>query len=206
MIYSRPTLIFPDERYLLKIMTERNLEEKAAHFLKDIYRFLYHLCEDPQTAEDLTQETFLRAFRYRSSYNPDFSLKSWLLKIAHNLYRDWLKKNSLRFSIEDPESIPKEISAPAFEERLMERIPDREVLRALKSLPDEFREVVLLRDVEEMSYQEIAEVVNCPLGTVMSRLHRGRNQLGEMLLNFARDRGWTGDTQQSKIRKFPGRN
>ncbi|MCH9027444.1 MAG: sigma-70 family RNA polymerase sigma factor [Proteobacteria bacterium] len=162
-------------------MTERNFEKKAAHFLKDIYRFLYHLCEDPQTAEDLTQETFLRAFRYRSSYNPDFSLKSWLLKIAHNLYRDWLKKSSLRFSIEDPESIPKEVSTPAFEERLMERIPDREVLRAITSLPDEFREVVLLRDVEGMSYQEIAQTMECPVGTVRSRIFRAREAIDKKI-------------------------
>ncbi|MBI4455781.1 MAG: sigma-70 family RNA polymerase sigma factor [Acidobacteria bacterium] len=185
-------------------MNRREFEKAVPTFLEDVHRFLCHLCDDLQTAEDLTQETFLRALRYRSSYNADFSLKSWLLKIAHNAYRDWMRKSNLRLTVEISETPAPEPSTASFEDELLAKVPDEEVVRAVRALPEDFREVVLLRDVEEMTYQEIAEVLHCPVGTVMSRLHRGRNRLSEKLLDWARDRGWARKADKTNVRKFHG--
>jgi len=178
-------------------------EKQAVCYVEDVYRFLHHLCRDPNRAQDLTQDTYLRAFRYQSSYDPSYSVKPWLMKIAHNVYREWLRRTSLELTlpVEDPPAAEPEIAS--FEEDLLERIPGAEILSALRSLPDEYREVVLLRDVEELSYREIAEVLQRPVGTVMSRLSRGRSLLQKKLFNYAKDRGLV-RPESFKLRRFPG--
>jgi len=184
---------------------DATFENKAIRHVEDVHRFLHHLCRDPSATRDLTQETYLRAFRYQSSYDPSYSVKPWLLKIAHNVYRERLRRASLELALPAEALSAAEPEIASFEEELLRRIPDEEVLEALQSLPDEYREAVLLRDVDGLSYREIAEVVGRPIGTVMSRLSRGRSLLQEKLFSYARDRGLT-RSGSAEIRRFRRRS
>lgn len=166
-------------------MNKRKFDRQCTLLLDDVYRFLFHLCGHQQTAEDLTQETFLRARRYRSSLRSDALPKSWLLKIGHNLYRDWLKKSRLVIPL-DAESTREYVSDSTPVEDIFQRIQNQEVRSLLQSLPEDFREVIILQDVHELGYQEIADILDCPIGTVMSRLHRGRNLLERKLRGVLR--------------------
>lgn len=183
---------------------DATFQNETIGYVDDVHRFLLHLCRDASRARDLTQETYLRAFRYRSSYDPSCSLKPWLLKIAHNVYRKWLRQASLELALPGEGLTAAEPEIASFEEELLRRIPDEEVLKALRSLPDEYREAVLLRDVEGLSYRDIAEVVGRPIGTVMSRLSRGRSLLQKKLLTYAQDRGLA--KESSRLVRFGRRS
>lgn len=179
-------------------MKKREFEQRFVHLLDDIYRFLYHLSGNQQIAEDLTHETYFRARRYRSTLKPDRSAKPWLLKIAHNQYRDWLTKNSLQMPLETiaEKDAPSDLDP---EEQFFESVRDDQIRAALRSLPDDFREVVVLRDIHDLSYQEISEVLNCPLGTAMSRLHRARNLLARKLRKLALGRDESEEDPQNLV-------
>ena len=160
-----------------------------------LYNFVFRFVGEPETAEDIVQETFLRAFRKREDYKAIANFSTWLFTIAGNLAKSELRRRKRwrLFSIDrDEESetgldLPDESFRP--DKMTESSITDVQIQRAIGSLSDNYRQVVLLRDVEGLSYQEISEVVNCPVGTVKSRISRARLKLQQKLRNEGRDVG-----------------
>jgi RNA polymerase sigma-70 factor, ECF subfamily len=160
-------------------------EAEALGHLDALYRAALHLTRSPADAEDLVQDTFVKAFRFAGQFERGTNLKAWLFTILHNTYRN--QRRAARRSTVDVDSERVEnTSAPADqwetpEQILMRGTVDADVQAALDSLPDPFRQAVWLRDVEEFSYLEMAQVLDVPVGTVMSRISRGRHFLHERL-------------------------
>lgn len=160
----------------------------------EVYSLLYRLTEDAEEARDLTQETFLRAFRHIDSFRGDADLKTWLYRIAVNQARNrwrWWKRRkkdsiiSLDFSDRDNEEpLSARISSNNErdpEQNLLARERETALLKALKTLKQDFREAVVLRDIEGLSYEEIADTLEISVGTVKSRIARGRLELRKKL-------------------------
>ncbi len=171
--------------------------EDAVPYLDQLYSAALRYTRNPSDAEDLLQETFAKAFDKFHQFRPGTNLKAWLYRILTNTYINTYRKEQRRpdevssdayedFSLYD--RIPSTTSASA-ESKVLERLTDEEVKQALADLPDQFRMAVYLADVEGFSYAEIAEIMGTPIGTVMSRLHRGRSGLQKALYDFARQRG-----------------
>jgi len=176
-------------------------ERVALPHLDALFSFALGLTRDRKDAEDLVQETMLRAFRFFDSYEPETQIKAWLFRILRNTFI-----NRYRAARARPEEIDFEKIEGAYErmvedeflrgrqppdpERaLLDAIPDETIQHAMAALPEEYRSVVTLALVEELSYKEIAAALAIPIGTVMSRLHRGRKHLQRDLLDYARRRG-----------------
>jgi len=159
-------------------------ETEALSFLDALYRTALRMTRSEADAEDLVQETYIRAFRFKDQFTPGTNLKAWLFTILHNTAR-----NRRRDSGRDPVDVDSdrlELSAPADpaatpEEQLLRATMGPDLQAALDALPEAFREAVWLRDVEEFPYAEIAEMLGIPVGTVMSRISRGRRMLYETL-------------------------
>ena len=161
-----------------------DFEGAAMPHFPDLYRTARLLAQNPAEAEDLVQEVYLEAWKSFHRFQSGTNCRAWLFKILfhrlHHFRRRWVKaarEDALVHSSEQ-ESLAAETPIP-------QEIRDEDVLRALSKVPIEFREVVLLADVEEFSYKEIAETMKLPLGTVMSRLSRGRNLLRRELVEVA---------------------
>lgn len=159
------------------------------------------LTRNRQDAEDLLQETYLRAFSHYDSFREGTNLKAWLFRILRNgfinRYRQMkagprevdLERGDTTFEAALEEVTP---AAPTPEDEIVARTLDGDVARALAALPEDFRIVVELADLQDFSYREVAEILDIPLGTVMSRLYRGRRLLEETLLSYGRRRGYFG--------------
>jgi RNA polymerase sigma-70 factor, ECF subfamily len=153
------------------------------------------LTKVPLDAEDLVQDTLVKAVRARAQYQPGTNLKAWLFKILTNTFINKHRRGGIeRVVLDGPDADPLAdgwVSAASMralrdpETQALRPIVEEEVRRALDELPEEFRLAVVLSDVEELSYKEIADVMNCPVGTVMSRLHRGRRLLQKRLYDHA---------------------
>jgi len=164
---------------------------EALELLGPLYGTAVRLTRNPDAAQDLVQDTYLKAFRARGKFQPGTNLKAWLYTILHNTWRN-RRRDRGRMRVEADSDLLDQaveqgadtLSPPADNpETLLLRETLREDLRqALDQLPETFREAVWLRDVEELSYQEIAAVLDIPVGTVMSRLSRGRKQLYNTLM------------------------
>ena len=168
--------------------------KEAIGYLDTLYRGALRLTRDPAQAEDLVQDTYVRALRYQASYQTGTNMKAWLFAIMRNLFWDRFKGGrpdevsldgdgefALYDTLKDPSAMP--------ETEVLDRIAADEVVRAVEKLPELHREVVLLVDVEGFSYKDAAEVLQVPIGTVMSRLHRARRQLQKSLYDYARESG-----------------
>jgi RNA polymerase sigma-70 factor (ECF subfamily) len=160
-----------------------------------LYNFIYRFVGDRETAEDIVQETFLRAFRKRDEYRAIANFSTWLFTIAGNLAKSELRRRKRwrMISAERDEEtdtgmeLPDESARP---DKVAESsIADVQIQNAINSLPNNYRQVILLRDVEGMSYQEISEIVDCPVGTVKSRVNRARLKLQQKLKSEGRDLG-----------------
>lgn len=181
-----------------RTMEDRNrrFEDEALPHLDGMFGAALRLTRNPADAEDLLQETFLRAFAAYHQFSPGTNLKAWLYRILMNTYISAYRKQKRAPQAVSAENI-EDFSlyraiveqSPTPEIEVLERLPDEEVKAALESLPEQFRVAVLLADVEGFSYKEIAEITDVSIGTVMSRLHRGRKALQRALWDFARARG-----------------
>ena len=154
---------------------------------KATYNFAYRLTRNESDASDLTQEAFIRVFRAWRSFKPGTSFLSWIYRIVTNLHRDELRRRKGRYQEEIPESNEPQhfgsgrpLAVQPIEE-YMDGYLSEPVSKALSDLTAEQREIVLLADVEDFSYQEIGEVIGCSVGTVRSRLHRARGQLRKLV-------------------------
>ena len=174
-------------------------ERDVLPLLPNLYAAALRMTRNPADAEDLVQDTYLRAFRGFSGFKEGTNLKAWLYRILTNSFiNTYRKKQRQPQTVEGPDDLDEwylfdklggrnvELSA---ETEVLDRIPDEAVKAALESLPENFRLPVLLADVEGFSYKEIAEIMETPIGTVMSRLHRGRKALQKGLWETAKERG-----------------
>jgi RNA polymerase sigma-70 factor (ECF subfamily) len=172
-------------------------DAEALVHLDAVYRYALSLTRDRSEAEDLTQDTFLRAFRHWDQYTPGTNARAWLFTICRNLFRRRLERQA-REEPTDTDTL-ENLAAAALQaaavpadagERFFDAPELGDVMRKeLENLPEEFREVVILSDLQDQSYADIAAVLGVPLGTVKSRLFRGRRLLQERLVAYARDAG-----------------
>ncbi|GAB3088010.1 sigma-70 family RNA polymerase sigma factor [Corynebacterium aquatimens] len=173
--------------------------DEAMPLLDQLYGGALKMTRNPQDAEDLVQETYLKAFNAFNSFKPGTNLKAWLYRIMTNTYINNYRKKQRRpieTSAEDvtdrqlyTSSSHDSTGLQSAEVEALKNLPDSAIADAMNSLNDDYRMVVYYSDVEGLAYKEIAEVMNIPLGTVMSRLHRGRKQLRELLKDVAQERG-----------------
>jgi len=164
-----------------------SFESEALPFHVDLYRLARWLLRNQAEAEDLVQETFVEALRSFHRFEKGTNCRAWLIRIMyHTLSKRRRDSNRLRVVGDADEQIAETVAA---EPPRSGEVVEEEVLSALKRLPEHYQEVVILSDVEDMSYKEIADALSIPTGTVMSRLHRGRSLLRSELGNYARSLG-----------------
>ena len=172
-----------------KVQTEE-FEAAAVPHLNDLYRTAVHLVRDRTDAQDLVQNVCLQAWKAFHRFEPGTNCRAWLFKILFNEVRHyrrrWLRNKMV------PEGEQPFEETLAYEPSIPEQVRDEDILQALDEIPPEYREVVLLADVHEFAYKEIAETLSIPVGTVMSRLSRGRKQLRLSLANYAKAYGLAG--------------
>ena len=152
---------------------QERFEAEALPHLKSLYGTAYRMTRNAHDAEDLVQETFLRAYRAFEGFTPGTNIRAWLYTILYRVRTDAFRRAGR--SPRTVELIDEGPSVPAPQEALA--AGGEEIVRALDKLPEPFRSAVVLRDVEDFSYQEIARILDVPIGTVMSRIHRGRGLL-----------------------------
>ncbi len=184
------------------VLRER-FEREVLPLLPNLYGAALRLTRNPQDAEDLVQEAYLRAYRGFAGFREGTNLRAWMYRILTNTFINSYRKKQrepVTVAVTDDtadwylyDRIGSSGAEPSAEAEVLERIPDEDVQRALEELPEVFRMAVLLADVEGFSYKEIAEILDIPIGTVMSRLHRGRKALQRALWETVRERGLVAD-------------
>lgn len=180
------------------IYKQREFNVEMIPHMDALYNFAIRLANDPNDAEDLVQDTIVKAYRFFSSYERGTNAKAWLFRILKNSYiNNYRKQSKQPFQVDYDEistyyeSVRSERSDTTDMEEIMYReLLDDEVTRALNKLPEDFRTVVLLCDIEGFTYEEIANMLDVPIGTIRSRLHRGRNLLRTSLSQYASRRGF----------------
>src|SRR5690348_1710946 len=190
--------ITPDARGIAAEARDRvRFEEEALELADQVYRVARHLSNSREDAEELVQETYARAFRSWRSYTPGTNLRAWLLRILTNLNIDRGRRTQRA-----PQTTPLEANdyylydklaeadgGETDEDRVVERLSQDDIVSALSAVPHDFRDVIVLVDIGDFSYQDAAQILDIPIGTVMSRLHRGRRilkrELAESVLEDA---------------------
>jgi RNA polymerase sigma-70 factor (ECF subfamily) len=181
-----------------EIERQIDFKNEAMIHIDALYNYAVRMTGDPEDANDLVQETYLKAYRFFDSFEKGTNCKAWLFRILKNSYINRYRKESKEPDKVDYDEIKEfyhtvkhsSLDSNDMQEKWYGELLDDEVSRALDSLPEDFREVVQLCDIEGFTYEEIANMVDCPIGTVRSRLHRGRKILREKLLEYARYHGY----------------
>ena len=187
-----------------------DFEDSTMPFVDALYNTAYRMTRNAEDAEDLVQETYLKAYRYYDKFTEGTNLKAWLFRILKNTFINSYRKkqsephrsafNDIEDSFESQISSEAQGRLPSPEEDILENVLDEDVQRALDELPEDYRMVVLLADLEGFSYQEIADILDIPPGTVMSRLYRARRRLENEMLSYAREHGYIRSRDPAKMR------
>ncbi|MFY9551357.1 MAG: sigma-70 family RNA polymerase sigma factor [Thermoanaerobaculia bacterium] len=196
-----------------KAVSSWDFNSQVMPFVDSLYNTAYRMTRSAEDAEDLVQETYFKAYKYYDKFEEGTNLKAWLFKILKNTFINNYRKRKL-----EPRSVDFAEIEDSFE-RIVRRdsseqpsdpesdffsgVLDEDVKKALESLPYDYRMVVVLADLEDFSYKEIAEILECPVGTVMSRLYRGRKLLEKALLKYARKHGYIRGAEPTKMRTRP---
>ena len=181
---------------------QADFERDAIPHLNALYSFAMRLCRNRDDAHDLVQETFMKGFRFFDKFEKGTNCKAWLFRILKNTYINQYRKDK-----REPDTVEYDVieefydlirsessESTDLQKKFYDNLLDDEISTALDSLPEAFRTVVILCDLEGMTYEEIAEIIECPIGTVRSRLHRARKMLASQLLGYAKARGF--DTKE----------
>ena len=177
---------------------QREFEREALPHMDVLYNFALRTTGNADDAQDLLQETYLKAFRFWDKYEKGTNIRAWLFRIMKNSYINRYRKETKepdKVDYEDIENFYNTIRADHtdpndLQEKIFNGLLGDEVARALEGIPEDFRTVVILCDIEGLTYEEIAEFIECPIGTVRSRLHRGRKLLQAKLLEYAKNQGY----------------
>jgi RNA polymerase sigma-70 factor (ECF subfamily) len=184
----------PDARRIANDARDRvRFEEDALALSDQVYRVARHLVGSREEAEDLMQETYARAFRSWKSFQPGTNLRAWLLRILTNLNIDRGRRRQRTPDMQPLEEgdyflynrLEESADGPTDEERVVERLSQSDVVSALSDVPHDFRDVVVLVDIGDFTYADAAQILDIPIGTVMSRLHRGRRILKKAMAESA---------------------
>ena len=196
---SEVSTVGPVRQELSDAERQRLFTEQAMPYLDRLYSAALRYTRNHADAEDLVQETFAKAYSKFHQYEQGTNLRAWLYRILTNTYINMYRKRQRR-----PDEYPQEeiddfsmyeqlgLTGRSAESEVLDELTDDEIKQALADLPEQYRMAVYLADVEGFSYKEIAEIMGTPVGTVMSRLHRGRKGLEKALFGYAQERGLTG--------------
>lgn len=184
-----------------EVQKQEDFEDEIIPQLDAMYNFALRLTSDPSDAEDLVQDTIVKAFRFFSSYEKGTNAKAWLFRILKNSYINNYRKKSKQPNQVDYDEVAtfyetiraERTDTSDLEDKMFRDLIDDDITSALDKLPEDFRTVVLLCDIEGFTYEEIANMLDVPIGTIRSRLHRGRNLLKAELLEYAEKRGYRPD-------------
>lgn len=181
-----------------KAIYDEIFEKELVPHIKSLYHFAYRLTNDEDDANDLVQDTYLKGYRFLKSYKKGSNAKAWLFRILKNSFINMYRRTSKepnKMDYEEAEAFlntgkSSHMDTIDMREKVYNNTVGDEVSRALNALPMDFRTVIVLCDIEEFSYEEIAQIIDIPIGTVRSRLHRARQLLREMLLSYATSMGY----------------
>lgn len=181
-----------------EVQKQKDFEDEIIPQLDAMYNFALRLTSDPSDAEDLVQDTIVKAFRFFSSYEKGTNAKAWLFRILKNSYINNYRKQSKQPNQVDYDEVSsfyetiraERTDTSDLENKMFRDLIDDDISNALDELPEDFRTVVLLCDIEDFTYEEIANMLDVPIGTIRSRLHRGRNLLKAQLMDYAENRGY----------------
>lgn len=184
-----------------EVQKQEDFEDEIIPHLDAMYNFALRLTSDPSDAEDLVQDTIVKAFRFFSSYEKGTNAKAWLFRILKNSYINNYRKQSKQPNQVDYDEVAtfyetiraERTDTSDLEDKMFRDLIDDDISNALDELPEDFRTVVLLCDIEDFTYEEIANMLDVPIGTIRSRLHRGRNLLKSQLMEYAKERGYQPD-------------
>jgi RNA polymerase sigma-70 factor (ECF subfamily) len=197
---------------VLESATDRNdrFERDALVFMDQLYAAALRYTKNPEDARDLVQDTYLKAFNSFHQFEEGTNLRAWLYRVLTTTFINTYRKDQRRpqlasgeledWQLAEAQSHTSDLGKSA-EVEALENLPDSDIKRALQEIPEEFRIAVYLADVEGFSYKEIADIVEVPAGTVMSRLHRGRKLLREKLADYAKELGYSTESKSKKGEK-----
>lgn len=179
----------------------KEFEREAIPHMDALYNFAFRMTGDSDDANDLVQETYLKAFRFFDKFERGTNSKAWLFRILKNTFiNDYRKKSKEpdKVDYEEVENFYENVKpfsgdSSHLEKEIYDNLLDDEISGAIASLPDDFKTVIILSDIEGFTYDEIADFVDCPVGTVRSRIHRARKMLFAKLYKYANDKGYVKD-------------
>ena len=175
---------------------DERFEETALVHMDSIYRSALYMTKNETDAQDLVQDAYLRAYKFFDSFEEGTNCRAWLLKILRNTFINSIRRGKRQLQVVSLSEMSEhglELSSDSNpEDGVFGDLFNDEIAAAISKLPVEYRSAILLADVERLPYREIADIIDCPIGTVMSRLHRGRKLLRENLEDYARQYGYAG--------------